>query len=93
MTKWQSTLIMALTIACTISPVLAVDRNTATSYRHTGSTINEEKAIRIVKMHIKGRVLAINLFDQIYRIKVLDHQGSMHIVQVNALDGAIISIH
>lgn len=97
MTIPQSTLIVILTLASAIVAAPAESLNTPNYYLSGSDTanpvINEEKAIRIVQQHIKGRVLAINLLDQTYRIKLLDYHGGMHIIQVSAQDGSIISTH
>ncbi len=97
MKKWKKILIATLIAANAASPALVTARADATHYYRTANAastaITEEKAIRIAKQHIKGRVLAINLSDHIYRIKILDHQGSMHIVLVDATDGTILSTH
>ncbi len=97
MKKWQKILIATLIAANAASPALVIARTNATHYYRTANAasnaITEEKAIRIAKQHIKGRVLAINLSDHIYRIKILDYQGSMHIVLIDATDGMILSTH
>lgn len=97
MKKWQSTIIAILTLTSAIGLAKSDNQNPIIHYQPshdaTPATINEEKAIRIVQQHIKGRVLAINLLDQTYRIKLLDYQGGMHIIQVSAQDGTIISTH
>lgn len=97
MTMQQSTFIVILTLASAIAAAPAENLSNANQYQRSHDTtfvnIDEEKAIRIVQQHIKGRVLAINLLDQTYRIKLLDYHGGMHIIQVSAQDGSIISTH
>lgn len=96
MAKWRKTLITALIVTCTF-PVVTTARNLTTDYYPTGNasvaSISEEQAIKIVKQHIKGRVLAIDLTGQIYRIKILDQQGAMRIIQISATDGTILPAH
>lgn len=96
MAKWRKILTGVLFVAC-IFPVVAEARNLAAGYHLTenasATNLSEEQAIKIVKQHIKGRVLAIDLADQIYRIKILDHQGAMRVIQISAADGMILSTH
>jgi uncharacterized membrane protein YkoI len=47
----------------------------------------------IAQQHFKGRVLAITHPDNVYRIKILSEQGTIHIVLINATDGTVISAH
>lgn len=96
MTKWRKILTGVLLVAY-IFPIVVEARNLATGYHLTENTsasnISEEQAIKIVKQHIKGRVLAIDLTDQVYRVKILDHQGAMRIIQISATNGAVLSTH
>ncbi len=65
-------------------------------YRTGGSQsagITEQKAIAIAQQHFKGRILTINHSDDIYRIKILSNQGTVHIILINATNGTIISTH
>lgn len=67
--------------------------NSSTSY-HTSdqqSGISEQAAVAIAQRHINGRVLAIRLDNNIYRIKILSNQSTVHIVAVNAINGKIMS--
>lgn len=57
------------------------------------SGISQQKAVTIAQQHIKGRVLAANRIDNMYRIKILSHQGSVHILMIHAINGSIISSH
>ncbi|MDC8444712.1 MAG: PepSY domain-containing protein [Nitrosomonas sp.] len=55
--------------------------------------ISQRKAIAIAQSYIQGRVLDIRQHNGIYRVKILSERGSIHIVQVNASDGEIITGH
>ncbi|MCC6922835.1 MAG: PepSY domain-containing protein [Nitrosomonas sp.] len=55
--------------------------------------ISQRKAIAIAQNYIQGRVLDIRQHNGIYRVKILSEKGSVHIVQVNANDGEIITGH
>ena len=64
----------------------------AKNLHKTGSQqveISQRQAISIAQQHIKGRVLDIRRSEDIYRIKILSDQGSVHVVKVNAKDGKI----
>jgi len=56
-------------------------------------TITQRRAIAIAQDHINGRVLDIKQQGGVYRVKILSEKGSIHIVQINALDGKIIASH
>lgn len=60
---------------------------------HSPVGITEQKAITVAQQHFKGRVLAINHSDNIYRIKILSDQGTVHTILINAIDGTVISAH
>lgn len=53
------------------------------------ANISQQQAIAIAQQHIEGRVLDIRRSNGIYRIKILSDQGSIHVVQVSAIDGKI----
>lgn len=55
--------------------------------------ITEQKAIAIAKQHFKGRILAIQLSDHTFRIKILNAQGTLHTVLIDATTGGILSNH
>jgi hypothetical protein len=55
--------------------------------------ISQRKAIAIAQNYIQGRVLDIRRHNDIYRVKILSEKGSIHVVQVNANDGEIITDH
>lgn len=67
--------------------------NTYRAHTNQFTGMTEQKAIAIAKQHFKGRILAITLTDNIYRIKMLSNAGTVHIIQINATDGTIISTH
>ncbi|SER55194.1 hypothetical protein SAMN05421690_103717 [Nitrosomonas sp. Nm51] len=55
--------------------------------------ISQRRAISIAQQHIKGRVLDIRRNENIYRVKILSDQGSIHVIQVGVIDGKIKSGH
>jgi hypothetical protein len=98
MNRWREILTITVMLSGPIAQVLAGGQNSgATTYYRTNNTpvagITEQKAIVIAQQRFKGRVLAINHSDNIYRIKILSHQGTIHIVLINVLDGTVISAH
>lgn len=97
MNRWWEILVVVVTLTGPITQALAGWQNNATNYYRANNTsvtgITEQKAITVAQHHVKGRVLAINQSDNIYRIKILSYQGTIHTVLVNALDGTIISAH
>jgi uncharacterized membrane protein YkoI len=60
---------------------------------HPTTAITEQQAITIAQRHFKGRVLAIHHADNFYRIKILNPQGKIHIILINAQDGTVASAH
>lgn len=97
MNRWQEILVIAMLMTGPITQAMAEWQSIATNYYRTGSNpltgITEQKAIGIAQQHFKGRVLAINHADNIYRIKILNNQGTVHTILINATDGSVISIH
>jgi len=81
-----------------ISPVHALVFGKGQSAHHyqaanQHSGISQRKAIAIAQNYIQGRVLDIRRHNDIYRVKILSEKGSVHIVQVNANNGEIITDH
>lgn len=97
MNRWREILAMVMIMMSFITQAMAGWQNNALNYYRTGSNssagITEQKAITIAQQHFKGRVLAINHSDGIYRIKILSNQGTVHIILINAADGTVISTH
>jgi len=96
MNTLQKLFLIALLIVTFSVPVFAGnDRQTTnlvrTDNREAG--ISQRSAISIAQRQIKGRVLDIKRNNNVYRVKILSDQGSIHIVQVNAIDGTIESRH
>ncbi|SFK14699.1 Uncharacterized membrane protein YkoI [Nitrosomonas aestuarii] len=88
----QKFFLIILLIASLPINVLADWQNLTDNLYKTGSQqaeISQRKAITIAQQHIKGRVLDIRRSDDIYRIKILSDQGSIHVVMVSAKDGTI----
>ncbi len=97
MNRWQEILVLVMLMTGPITQATAGWQSSAANYYRTSSNpltgITEQKAIAIAQQHFKGRVLAINHDDNIYRIKILSNQGTVHTILINATDGSVISIH
>lgn len=96
MNSWWKILIIALSIAVTITPATAREQNVTNghqSHSDTAIAISERKAIAIAQQHFKGRVLSINQTGDLYRVKILSDQGAVHMVLINVLDGRVVSMH
>lgn len=97
MNRWREILVVVVVLIGPITQALASGQHNAANYYRTNSTpsagITEQKAITIAQQHVKGKVLAINHSNDVYRIKILSQQGTIHIILINALDGTIISTH
>ncbi len=57
----------------------------------TQASISKQKATSIAQQRIKGRVLSVELVGDAYRVKILSDEGSVHILSINASNGAVIS--
>ncbi len=95
MSRWQQALlIMPIMIAA--MPDATADRHDATGrYDSAGKPaggISEQRAIAIAQQHFRGRVLAINQADRVYRIKILSDQGTVQTILIDALNGAVVSV-
>lgn len=97
MNKLRDVLVIVIVMMGPITQAMADWQNNALNYHRTNNNsstgITEQKAIVIAQQHFKGRVLAINHSDDVYRIKILSNQGTIHIILINAADGTIISTH
>ncbi|MGV8711485.1 MAG: PepSY domain-containing protein [Nitrosomonas sp.] len=96
MNGYRQALLITLIMIVTMSETVAGGR-IATSDLGSASIpvdgISEQRAMTIAKQHFKGRVLAINRTDHLYRIKLLSNQGTVHTILINVTDGSVISIH
>lgn len=97
MNRWQEILVIVMLMTGPITQTMAGWQSSASNYYRTGSNpstgITEQKAITIAQQHLKGRVLAIHHADNVYRIKILNNQGTVHTILINATNGSIISMH
>lgn len=88
---------IAVILTAIFTQVFAGQENYAASnYRMDSvpsSIVTEQKALVAAQLHVKGRVLAINHTDDIYRIKILSQQGTIHVILVNAQDGSVVYPH
>ena len=55
--------------------------------------ISEQAALTIAQKQINGHALKISRVNDVYRIKILSNQGTVHIVTVNTINGKIMSSH
>ncbi|SFU32130.1 Peptidase propeptide and YPEB domain-containing protein [Nitrosomonas eutropha] len=96
MKGWQQALLVMLIMIAALSEAAAGRHNSAGEHNKAGNSasgISEQRAIAIAQQHFRGRVLAINRTDNLYRIKILSDQGMVHTVLINAQNGAVVSTH
>jgi len=96
MNRWRQALLIALIMGAAMADATAGRQNVASEPSKASDAaggISEQRAIAIAQQHFKGRVLAINQTDHLYRVKILSEQGSVHMVLINALDGSVVSMH
>ncbi len=93
---WQIIIIAVTLIAIFTQASAGQESYGASNYRMgsvPGTIVTEQKAIMVAQLHVKGRVLAINHADEIFRIKILSEQGTIHVILVNAQDGSVLQPH
>ncbi len=96
MNKWREALLIALIMGTVAANAIAGRQHAIREQSNTSDTadgISEQRAIAIAQQRFKGRVLAINRTDHLYRVKILSDQGIVHMVLINALDGVVVSAH
>ncbi|MBS0422855.1 MAG: PepSY domain-containing protein [Proteobacteria bacterium] len=96
MNRWRQALLIALMMSAAMTDATAGRQNSVTESDRASNAvtgISEQRAIAIAQQHFKGRVLAINQTDHLYRIKILSEQGTIHMVLINTMDGAVVSAH
>ena len=54
-------------------------------------TVSKQQAVSIAQQHYPGRVLAVKLEDNVYRVKTLNDNGEVRIISVDAETGKVIS--
>ncbi|MCB1935285.1 MAG: PepSY domain-containing protein [Nitrosomonas sp.] len=89
-------ILLLLIFSFSVQSVQVAERNLQGYQQQTAKPykgISQRRAIAIAQQHINGRVLDIKQQDNVYRVKILSEKGSIHIVQVNVLDGRIITGH
>ena len=61
------------------------------------AAISKSEAAAIAQQRFQGRVIAVKPVQKnsrsVYKVKILDKQGELHTVIINADTGAIISAH
>lgn len=93
MSMFRDILLIVILMAGFTPYGMADEKNNTLLASSHQSGISQQKAVTIAQQHIKGRVLAANRIDNMYRIKILSHQGSVHILMIHAINGSIISSH
>ncbi len=97
MNRLRNALVIVMIMMGLITESMAGWQSATLNFYRTGGSqstgITEEKAISIAQQHFKGRILSINHSDDIFRIKILNNQGIVHIILINAINGTIISTH
>ena len=88
-------IITVILVYFTSQAVADSKRNPSTYYQTSDQQdgISEQAAVAIAQKQINGRVLAIRRINNIYRIKILSNQSTVHIVAVDAINGTIKSSH
>ncbi len=98
MNRLRNIFVIVMVVTGLMTQVMASEQNNISNYYRASNNppvdiITEQKAIMIAQQRFNGRVLAINYSDNTYRVKILSNQGTVHIIQINATDGAVISAH
>lgn len=96
LTIFLNSFLIALLLMVLPVHALAIGEGTGAHHYQVANqrgAISQRKAIAIAQSHIHGRVLDIRQHNGVYRVKILSEKGSIHIVQVNASDGEIITGH
>ncbi len=94
MNALQKIFLIALLITFFPTPAFSGSYQLVTNLVRTSNNqteISQQNAIAIAQRQIKGRLLDVKRSGDVYRIKILSDQGSIHIVQVSATDGTIKS--
>ena len=88
---------ISVLLAFFTSYVLAESKHNSSSPYYLTSNqqdgISEQAAVAIAQKQINGRVLAIRRLNNLYRIKILSDQSTVHIVTVDAINGTVMSSH
>ncbi|WP_292977921.1 PepSY domain-containing protein [Nitrosomonas sp.] len=95
MKGWQQALLVILIMITALPDSFAARHHASSGERNradnSANGISEQQAIAIAQQHFRGRVLAINRSGNLYRIKILSDQGTVHSVLINAQNGALVS--
>ena len=88
-------LAISVLLAFFTSSVLAESKHNSSSSYYLASNqqdgISEQAAVTIAQRQINGHALKINRVNDVYRIKILSNQSTVHIVTVNTINGKIMS--
>lgn len=99
MNRWQKIVTILIVLITPVTQAIAQSNHTIRYYQAgsdhaiAAAEISEQKAVAIALQNFSGRVLAINHSKDTYRIKMLSRNGTVHIILINAVDGAIMSTH
>jgi len=94
MRGWQQALLVIVIMITALPDSFAARHHASGERNRTGNSagsISEQQAIAIAQQHFRGRVLAINRSGNLYRIKILSDQGTVHSVLINAQNGELVS--
>ena len=89
-------LFITVMLASFTSQAVADSKHNPSYYYQTSDQqdgISEQAAVAIAQKQINGRVLAIKRVNNIYQIKILSNQSTVHIVAINAINGKIMPSH
>lgn len=89
---YQFILFFTIILASFTSQAVTDSKHNSSTYYQANDQqegISEQAAVAIAQKHINGRVLAIRRVNNIYHIKILSNQSTVHIVAVDAINGTI----
>ncbi len=91
-----STITLALMLALTSSQGLADDQDNALRLKESGQILPLEKILDISRKEVDGKVLEVELERKrgqlIYELEILDNNGQVWELKVNASNGKIIEV-
>ncbi|WP_297743821.1 PepSY domain-containing protein [Nitrosomonas sp.] len=65
-------------------------------YHHASNQlaeISQQQAVAIAQQHVPGRLLSVQRTTESYRVKILSHKGTVHVVTIDSRSGAVIATH
>ena len=94
MYKIRNILLIVFLLANPCILAIADQKNNASSHSQQSNQqkkISQQEAVTIARQHINGRVLTISHIDKNFRVKILSENGSVHIIQIDDMNGSIIT--